>query len=529
MRTGDRTGATDSTSAGSGASDAGRVIGGSAEKDLKLSEDLAVSSEMAVSDTLTREMESLIMSEGLSCLEIEWLKEHRPDTLHKIRGETVGLEKIADSLGITAVWHQHFRAKLLRQWSDFYKENGTIALTQRWLTGNKLTRIYTSLNKHNMTMTEGIKMLGLTDELKNFKGPKTGQIVWSKVKFEETAKDIIKQFGCIPPAEFLDKHGFGSFRSYIGRFGPTIADVRKRHNVQNVILQSTDGLIWDSLPETSCANHLIARGIQVLKGKSYAKEYAEKYDRKSAMYDMHFRGTVEPFLNMMLSVEIFGSGNYGGDNIRKKHYAETRRFKEDFHKNDKTFITIEYKDCYSDARLSELLSPYIGYPDVVFGSTNRFNTTMDSLQEQVLQQCRDIKENLRIDKLPSANWFDRTGPYKDRVIHEWEPKSYAKLVCNIERMKFSEVRKLLGENNIPTHRKWNRDDIVLEYRDTVARHGVSPVTLYNRLKRLEKERGLSDDDKNVMSKMCKLSNAISWQFRGCRHLLTEQVNNTRDT
>ena len=66
MRTGDRTGATDSTSAGSGASDAGRVIGGSAEKDLKLSEDLAVSSEMAVSDTLTREMESLIMSEGLS-------------------------------------------------------------------------------------------------------------------------------------------------------------------------------------------------------------------------------------------------------------------------------------------------------------------------------------------------------------------------------------------------------------------------------------------------------------------------------
>ena len=524
MQSGDRTEATDSTSAGSGASDAGQVIGESAEKDIKLSEDLAASSEMAVNDILRSEMESLIMSEGLSCLEIDWLAENRPATLKNIRAERIGLEKITESLGITIMWHEHFRAKWLRVWKQLYDEHGTIALTHKWLTDRKSTIIYTSLGKHGMTMTEAIEHMGMTDESLQFKGPNSGRFRWTKEKFEEITKKIIKEFGCFPPGEFLDKHGYGGLRSNIGKFGPTTADIRKRHNVQNVVLQSMDGQIWLSLPETAFANHLIARGIKVFKGEPYAKEYAEKYNRKSAVYDMHFLGRVEPYINMKLSVEIFGSGNYGGDNIRKKHYAETRRFKEDFHKNDKTFVVIEYKDCYSDARLIELLCSYIGRPEVLSDIPNRFNTTMASLEEQVLQQCRAIKSKLQTPKLPTSAWFDRTGPYKNREVLEWEPKTFATLVRNIERIKFIEVRKMLGEDDIPSRRSWDEEDVVLGYKETVAKHGVPPVQLFNRLRCLKKTHGLTEYEADLISEMSKLRHAVYKHFNDRMDVLAQRAN-----
>lgn len=477
---------------------------------------------MIIGKRLIKSTEQLLLNNGLHCLEIGWLKENRPDVLQAIHSERISLENLAQHFGITSMWHAHFRAKILREWKELVDAHGLVALTHRWLQDRKMTRIFTSLRRLGMTMADGVKTMGYFDEFMQFKGPSSGKYLWTAEKFEEITRQVIKEFGCFPPGEFLDKNGYGGLRSNIGRFGPTSSDIRKRYNVQNVVLQSLDQQIWLSLPEVNFANYLLARGIKVMKGRSYPVLYSETYNRKRGFYDMHFVGTVEPFENKELSVEIFGTGNYGGVNIRKKHYAETRRFKEDFHKNDETFIAIEYKDCYSDVKLGSILGPYIGYPDVNICGRGKFNTTMISIEESVLQQCRDIKDRLGTDKLPSSAWFDRTGPYKNRKVEEWEPKSFAKLVQNIERLKFTEVRRLLGESNIRSNKTWNEAEVISQYKDTMVTYNVSPAALYSRLRlRLKRENSLSRSDMLLMSQMSKLSNAISKFFKGRQHVLNE--------
>ena len=475
---------------------------------------------MIIGERLIKSTEQLLLTNGLHCLEIGWLKENRPDVLQAIHSERISLENLAQHFGFTSLWHAHFRAKILREWKELVDAHGLVALTQRWLTERNATRIFTSLRRLGMTMADGIQQLGQTEALTQFKGPKRGKVLWTNAKFDEIAKQIIEEFGCIPPSEFLAKNGFAGFTANISKYGPSIADIRKRYHVQNVILESLDGTLWDSLPETSCANYLIARGFQVSKGEPYPAKYSETYDRKRGFYDMHFNGTMKPYENTKLSVEIFGSGNYGGDNVRKRHYAETRKFKEDFHKVDDTFIILEYRDCYSDERLAKLLRPYIGLPPVVLERSAKLATTMASVQDQVLQQCRDIKSKLQTDKLPSSAWFDRTGPYIDRKIEEWEPRSFAKLVRDIERIKFTEIRKLLGENDIPSRMSWSEPEVLVAYKAAVAKYNVSPTTLYNRLYRLKQKNGLCESDMLLMSEMSKLSNAVAKYFKGRRHLLS---------
>ncbi len=90
--------------------------------------------------------------------------------------------------------------------------------------------------------------------------------VWSKQEYEDTAHDIIAQFGCIPPQVFMDCRGYSSFRSAIEQFGPTILETRRQFDVHNVRLCSVDKQAWLSIAETNTANMLLIRGFEVLKG-----------------------------------------------------------------------------------------------------------------------------------------------------------------------------------------------------------------------------------------------------------------------
>ena len=68
---------------------------------------------------------------------------------------------------------------------------------------------------------------------------------------------------------------------------------------------------------------------------------------------MHFKSPEGSWIN----VEIWGDLP---DNLSKGRYKETRALKEAFLASDPNALGIQFQDCYSDSRLTEILKPYIG-------------------------------------------------------------------------------------------------------------------------------------------------------------------------
>ena len=127
---------------------------------------------------------------------------------------------------------------------------------------------------------------------------------------------------------------------------PAFSAVKKRFGVDEIKLQSVNGLQVDSWAEVCWVNYLEAHGIEVVRGGKYPQEYCEKYDKASGRYDPTFTATVGPLAGQQMLVEIFG-GAPGGD----PDYAKTQAAKEEFNKDNPRFLALSYKDCYEDANV----------------------------------------------------------------------------------------------------------------------------------------------------------------------------------
>ena len=469
MQTGDRTEATDSTSAGSGASDAGRVIGGSAEKDLKISEDLAVSSEMEnvssddeeycnvsieklkVIRKLSREVNVLVRKHGLQVLDFEWLKENGGELAYRLGGSRVKIDDIASELGLKKAMVKYERDKLLAGWKAMVDKHGLNVYKQRWLQDNKLTQLLTRSKRRGLRLIDIAKELGDDTKLAEQRAsiPKNGKIKWSSQKFDEIAREVIDKFGCIPSGTFLNQQGYGGFVWQYSVYGP-VEDVRQRYNVQNVRLSDIDGTVFLSLPEVCFSNYMLARNFKVEHGDLYPDEYNKNYNRKRGMYDFHFLATQDEYAGKRISVEIFGGGGACRNEETKKRYLETKKFKIEFHLGDKTFLAIEYDKCYTDNSLTEILRPYIGEPPVMRNHelVQLCPTTQLSQADVVLDECRIISRRMPTGNLPSTEWFQMSGHHINRERYDWEPHRWAGFLVRLRRIGMANVREALGQEQL---------------------------------------------------------------------------------
>ena len=497
MQTGNRTEATDSTSAGSGASDAGRVIGESAGKDLKPSEDLAVSSEMAClsvngfaehdfklfedpavggeleyamsnitqsSDIsgiatkkfryvspLSKEVDVFVRKHGLQVLDFEWLKENAGNLAYRLGGSRYKIEEIAEELGLKDAMVKYERDKLLASWKAMVDEHGLNVYKQRWLQDNKLTQLLTRSKRRGLRLIDVAKELGDDIRLKNHRAttPSSGKIKWSSQKFDEIAREVIDRFGCIPSGTFLIQQGYGGFVWQYSVYGP-VENVRQRYNVQNVRLSDIDNNVYLSLPEVCFSNYMLARNFVVERGDSYPEEYVKNYNRKRGMYDFHFLATQDEYAGKRISVEIFGGGGACRNEETKKRYLETKKFKIEFHQGDKTFLAIEYDECYTDNSLTEILRPYIGEPPVMRNHelVQLCPTTQLSQADLVLDECRIISRRMPTGKLPSTQWFQMSGHHVNRERYDWEPHRWAGFLVRLRRIGMANVREALGQEQL---------------------------------------------------------------------------------
>ena len=225
-----------------------------------------------------------------------------------------------------------------------------------------------------------------------------------------------------------------------------MGEVRKRFNVQNVRITSVDQQIWKSFAEVNVANMLLIRGFAVTQGRLYPKQYSEKYPRHHAFYDLHFVATCEPYRGMEINCEVWGGpkGGAGKDQKAVDHYAETKSYKLDFHKNMDNFLGIDFMDCYKDANILEALHPYIGDGAVIPEYAAKLPPVAVvalPVYETVIEKCKDILVKLDSNELPPVPWFRRTETYKNRTIYDWEPASWHSFTHQLALVKISVVRQ----------------------------------------------------------------------------------------
>ncbi|MEI7817350.1 MAG: hypothetical protein WCI45_09190, partial [Desulfuromonadales bacterium] len=153
---------------------------------------------------------------------------------------------------------------------------------------------------------------------------------WSTFRLSFT---IIKEFGYLPPAEWLRKNGYGTLVTSLYASGSTFAHLRNelKANESSSFVISKNGMRWRSHPEASFSNFLYARGIEHELGRKYPDDYAAYSGRNYGYFDVQFLDKSKRWCD----VEIWGEKPNGH---RENFYALKRKIKENYNMKNPRFL-----------------------------------------------------------------------------------------------------------------------------------------------------------------------------------------------
>lgn len=308
--------------------------------------------------------------------------------------------------------------------TKLYKNKGLSVLNTDWLCKYS-PDIYKIFRKNRYSIQNFADECGCGEKYKGMKADtvtkKANKSVRTEENFWKEAEEVHAEWGHFPSAEILRKNGYSKFCSdlYTKQF-TTLQKLNDKFDVPGHYKRlSRNGLYMDSEAEVCVVNFLLARESNFIKGEKYPEEFRLKYGR-GGIYDGHFTATTGEFKGKRINIEI-----WGGPRLRKKQeqYNEKRKHKEEFHKNDKQFLGIEYEDCYSEDKLTERFKPYIGIiePHVFVDERDKtISCCKWNLTNDIEKGCKYIMENHPNHTIPSVCWMRREVGWKDREREEWE-------------------------------------------------------------------------------------------------------------
>ncbi len=295
-----------------------------------------------------------------------------------------------------------------------------------------------------------------------------GKKWWTWERIIRTARAIVKKEGYLPPAEHVRKMGKEMMVWGVYENGKTWDDLRGQLGAfhSSSFVQSRCGLRWRSHPEASLSNFLFARGISHGKGRKYPKGYSKSSGKRYGYFDLYFVGED----GKTYDVEIWGDKPHGHN---EKNYAEVRRAKEEFNRNNSGFLGINFRDCYSDVSLGGILFEYIGNPAIVRKTQpydELIETTHWSNAEELIESCRKLAERQASGKFPTEEWLRKRGKWANR-----KGPAYNTMAIYIKNW-IGGVRKLrliLGQEENSTV-QWSRERSLVELKQWYNRYGRSP-------------------------------------------------------
>jgi hypothetical protein len=363
------------------------------------------------------------------------------------------------------------RYKLLEAVRDLYRQHSFKALST-WFLYKQRGNLGARLRKADLRQPALLAELGLAveyaawrDSARTYRGVTKPKWSWNVAI--ATAKKIAEGEGDLPTVQQCRKIGLASLTSAVHNAGKTWDDLRSALGLQPSprFYASRSGKRWRSRPEACFSNFLYARGVEHKKGERYPVEYSEQSGRHWGQYDLHFQTPTDQWIN----VEIWGDL----DRVSDGRYGKTRALKEEWQADRPDFLGIQYLDCLSDARLTEILRPYIGVvePFVFDKSTDHFIETAHwSNADELLISCKELAVEMPDGFFPSEDWLRRRGKYKNRP-----GKTYNSLAQRVNAWLGGtrNVRRLLGHGEASTT-EWTPEYAIEAWRAFETKHGLTP-------------------------------------------------------
>lgn len=386
------------------------------------------------------EVKRLVTQHGIECLYKPWLEEHNMMHVHSRANNS--LENLSKELNLHSDWLRAQQTYVIDDVRTIVEDHGVQVLAKKWMTDNGYGSLYSRTRKFQLNLEEIAKRLEVLDTFQTH--PKRKAPLFTQQGFDKLVQEVIDRYGCLPAAQFLVKNGYSTICNRMADYGPSFPAVRERFEVDNIKLQAINSMYLDSFAEVCWVNYLVAHGIIVLEGQAYPQEYCTRFGKNSGRYDPGFIPIVGQFQGKHVKVEIFG-GVPGGDVAQKDAYLKTRAAKEKFHQNDPLFLALEFKDCYEDSRIAEILKPYIGEPDRVIRNERIQDTpaTMLSIVDDTIKRAQQVCNNTPDGLIPPTAWFTRTGVFKNREIAAWEPQQLHGLNLHITKIGRKQISALM--------------------------------------------------------------------------------------
>jgi hypothetical protein len=314
-----------------------------------------------------------------------------------------------------------------------------------------------------------IATLGLTEEYAEWRASQfryrgVAKPRWNWSRALEVAKGLVEQYGDLPTVQWCRLNGHSQLTNVVHRAGRTWEDFRIEIGLgpSRNFVESRNGMRWRSHPEASLSNFLYARGIAHERGERYSDDFSRQSGAKRCRYDLHFTALA----GARIDVEIWGN--------LSDAYRARRAVKEAWSLDDPNFLGIEYEECASDRRLTEILEPFIGViePFQFDRPTDPFIETAHwSNADELLETCRQIAASMPDGVFPNEQWLRKRGRFADRPGRDYNTLSrYVQLWLGGTR----KVRELLGQAEASTT-KWTTESVVAGWQAFEAKNAMTPA------------------------------------------------------
>lgn len=367
------------------------------------------------------------------------------------------------------------RADLLNRVRTLYAQQGIGALSSTFLEKQK-GDLYNKLRSVGLKQPQLLAEMGVTQEEyarwadanQTYAGKSRPRWTW-ELAIEE-AKAVKEKLGDLPTEDWFRKNGFSSLVSIVFKSGHTFEDLRRAVGCfsTSTFVESRNGLRWRSRPEACMSDFLHARGIEHKKGRAYPPEFGQRFGKRGGQYDLHF---FSPIHSNWTDVEIWGDGL---GKLSGGRYERTRRQKEEWRAGDPNFLGIEYANCLTDTKLTEILRPYIGdiEPHNFEKAHDRhIETAHWSNADELLKTCQQIAAMQPDGIFPGESWLRKRGKYENR-----DGETYNSLAVYVNRRLggVRNVREILGQGHASTT-AWTPKSLIESWRSFEQRWGYTPV------------------------------------------------------
>ena len=375
---------------------------------------------------------------------------------------------------MTAAFHQMTDEELVEFCRGLYLKGGISALSFVALKAHRT--LYTTLYHRDLRLAVLFERLGLVEEYRAWKAVEPvrhGSEIrqrWTWDRIVKEAKEVQQAEGFLPPAAWWQSNGRGSLVAAVYLLRRTWEDLRVELGDfrSSQFIESRSGLRWRSHAEASLSNYLYARGVQHRRGERYPEAYEELTGRAYGMYDLHFNGLSGP-----VDIEIWGDNPKGSG---RDHYQTKQQDKEEFNKDNPSFLGIYFMDCYNEKKLDVILEKQIGSiapfqfdlpTDKILPSTHWSNA------DELLAYCREFARAQPNGDFPTEEWLRKRGKWSERPGPAYNTLSvYVKTWLGGVR----KLRELLGQAHVSTV-KWDREKVLERWKAFRELHGITPSAM----------------------------------------------------